>query len=249
MARANTVLVELPRERPRDLVTSTLARQILSGDLAPGDRLPTEAELSESLGVSRTALREAIRTLAGKGLVESRTRSGTVVQAEEVWNHLDPELLAWREELKPDLGFLAHLTELRRVIEPAAAGFAAERATGLDLGRMQESYDAMCRADASDIEGSVAADVAFHTAVLHASHNPFLTNFGAMIGAALRTAFRMTTSASENYAATLGTHGEVLEAIRLRQPDAARAAMERLLGIAISDLSKAAHRNHQLQPG
>lgn len=247
MDQPTTVHAELPREKPRDLVTSTLARQILSGALAPGDRLPTEAELSESLGVSRTALREAIRTLAGKGLIESRTRSGTVVQPEESWNHLDPELLGWREELEPDVGFLMHLTELRRMIEPSAAGFAAERATGLDLGRIQESYDAMCRADPTDIESSVAADMAFHTAVLHASHNPLLKNFGAMIGAALRTAFRTTTSASENFSATLGKHGEVLEAIRMRQPAIARGAMEELLEIAARDLSKAAYRSRQTQ--
>lgn len=238
MRPSYTPVATLGRERPRDIVTSTLAKQILSGVFPPGAKLPTEAELGELLGVSRTALRESIRMLAGKGLIESRTRSGTVVLPPDSWNHLDPELLAWREELAPDLNFVRSLTEARQVIEPAAAAFAAERATGQDLGRMQESFDAMCRADAADIEASVSADEAFHLAVLSASHNPVFINFGAMIGTALRNSFRLTTSASDNFAATLALHGQVLEAIRMRRPDEARELMTRLLGIASRDLSR-----------
>jgi len=226
------------RERPRGHITSTLAKQILSGVFAPGAKLPTETELGEQLGVSRTALRESIRNLAGKGLIESRTRSGTVVLSQLHWNQLDPELLGWREELGPDLTFARSLTEARQVIEPAAARFAAERATGQDLGRMQESFDAMRLADSLDIEASVSADESFHLAVLAASHNPVFINFGAMIGTALRNAFRLTTSASENFAATLNMHGEVLEAIRMRRPDEAGKRMAALLNLASRDLAK-----------
>jgi GntR family transcriptional regulator, galactonate operon transcriptional repressor len=233
-----TVAGESLRESPRDLVTSTLAKQILSGDFAPGEKLPKETDLGDQLGVSRTALRESIRMLAGKGLIESRTRSGTVVLSPVHWNHLDPELLAWREELAPDLNFARSLIEVRQVIEPAAAAFAAERATGQDLGRMQDSFDAMCRAQPDEIEISVKADESFHLAVLAASHNPLFVNFGAMIGTALRNSFRLTTSATENFAATLSMHGDVLEAIRMRRPEHARELMTQLLGIASKDLSK-----------
>ena len=229
---------EVGRDRPRDLVTSTLAKRILSGAFAPGERLPTEAELGESLGVSRTALRELIRTLAGKGLIESRTRAGTVVQPAAKWNHLDPALLAWREELEPDLDFVRGLIEARRVIEPAAAALAAVRASGQDLGRIQEGLDAMRRTASEDIDASVKADEAFHLGILAASHNPVFANFGALIGSALRSSFRMTTSASANYAATLNTHGEVLEAIRMRRPEDARALMTALLEIASHDLAR-----------
>jgi len=201
------------RERPRDFITSTLARQILSGALLPGDRLPPESELGEQLGVSRTALRESIRTLAGKGLIESRPRSGTCVLPQSMWNHMDQELLAWRESLEPDHNFMKSLIEVRQIIEPSAAALAAERATGQDLGAIQKSYDLMCRASKDTIEQSIRADEAFHLAVLTSSHNLFLTNFGAMIGTALRTAFRLTTSFSDDYAGTLHLHGDVLEAI------------------------------------
>jgi len=233
----------LPHERPRNFITTTLARQILSGTFRPGDRLPNENELGVQLGVSRTALRESIRTLAAKGLVESRSRSGTYVLPQESWNHMDYELLAWREGLEADVEFMCSLLEIRRIIEPSAAALAAERATGHDLGRLQESYDMMCRIPAEDIEQSIYADEAFHVAVLSASHNLFLINFGALIGTALRTAFRLTTSASDDYGGTLHVHGDVLEAIRMRRPVEARDAMEKLLLIASADFSKslAAH--------
>ncbi len=119
------------------------------------------------------------------------------------------------------------------MVEPAAAAFAAERATGQDLGRIVESYDAMCRASVGIIE----ADEAFHLGVLRASHNPLFITFGAMIGSVLRNAFRLTTSASANYAATLDMHGAVLEAIRMRRPEDARVLMTGLLNIATHDLA------------
>jgi len=228
----------VPRARPRSHVTSTLAKQILSGTLPPGHRLPTEEELGQTLGVSRTALRESIRILAGKGLIESRTRSGTVVQPSAQWNHLDSDLLAWREELEPDFHFIRGLTEARQVVEPAAAAFAAMRATGQDLGRIEQSYDAMCRAEVGDVEAFVVPDHAFHLAVLTASQNPVFVNFGAMVGSALRSAFRLTTSATDNFVATLNTHGKVLEAIRMRRPDEARDQMTLLLDIASRDLAR-----------
>jgi len=234
----------LPHERPRDFITTTLARQILSGAFRPGDRLPNENELGVQLGVSRTALRESIRTLAGKGLVESRPRTGTYVLPQEAWNHMDPDLLTWREGLEVDVEFMNSLLEVRRIIEPSAAALAAERATGHDLGRLQDSYDMMCRTSAQDIERSICADEAFHVAVLASSHNLFLINFGAMIGAALRTAFRLTTSASDDYGGTLHVHGDVLEAIRMRRPAAAKEAMEKLLFIASADLSKNLANGH-----
>lgn len=224
--------------RPREHVTRSLAEMILRGNLRPGDRLPAEADLGAKLAVSRTALREAIRTLAGKGLVESRTRAGTVVLPTAAWNHLDPDLLAWREALPPDYAFVRALIEAREVIEPAAAALAAQRATGRDLGAIETAFEAM-RAAVGDttLESSVEADTAFHRAILAASHNAVFVNFGAVIGAALRSSFRLTTSASENYALTLAKHGEVLEAIRMRDADLARQLMTELIGIAGADLA------------
>jgi DNA-binding FadR family transcriptional regulator len=224
--------------RQREVVTTTLARRILSGEFAPGSRLPTEAELGEEMDVSRTALRESVRMLAGKGLIESRPRIGTVVLPSEQWNHLDGDILAWRESLPPDLGFIRALTEARQVIEPAAAEMAARRADGTDLGRIQAGYDRMCASLGADIEETVNADEEFHFSILMASHNEIFANFGTVIGSALRMSFRLTARASENFAATLATHGAVLEAIRMRQADRSRELMSELIGVAESDLDR-----------
>lgn len=225
--------------RQREIVTSTLARRILSGEFAPGSRLPTEAELGLEMDVSRTALRESVRMLAGKGLIESRPRIGTVVLPQEQWNHLDSDILAWRESLPPDVGFIRSLTEARQVIEPAAAEMAARRADGTDLGRIQAAYDRMCASVDGDLEEKVDADEAFHVAILVASKNDIFANFGAVTGSALRMSFRMTTRASENFSATLEKHGAVLEAIRMRQADQSRKLMSDLINVAARDLARA----------
>lgn len=226
----------------REIITSTLARMILSGDIAPGDRLPTEEQLRAQMDVSRTALRESVRMLAAKGLIESRPRIGTIVQPPTSWNHMDSDILAWREALPPDLGFIRALTEARQAIEPAAAEMAALRADGTDLGRMQDAYDRMCRARGVDIDATVAADEAFHLAILIASKNEFFANFGAVIGAALRMSFRMTTVISSDFVDTLETHGGVLEAIRMRNSETSRKLMARLINVAARDLARVAER-------
>lgn len=220
----------------RDRVTSQLAMRILSGHYPQGTSLPTEAELGAEFRVSRTALREATRTLAAKGLIESRQRAGTRVKASEDWNRLDADILAWMGRVEPDLDFVKGLTEARQIIEPAAAELAALRATARDVADIEEAYEAMCMALASDPDACAKADVRFHIGILRASRNPVLANLGSVISAALMNAFRLTNSASVNYQKTLAAHGEVLEAIRMRRSEDARTRMQALLGIATEDL-------------
>jgi DNA-binding FadR family transcriptional regulator len=188
------------------------------------------------LGVSRTALREATRTLAAKGLIESRQRAGTRVRAAEDWNRLDPDMLSWMAAIEPDLDFVKGLTEARKIIEPAAAELAALRATARNLASIEEAYEAMRAADIADLGACADADVRFHIAILKASRNPVLANLGNVIAAALLNAFRLTTSASIRYSKTLDAHGEVLEAIRMRKARDARIRMQALLDIATADL-------------
>jgi GntR family transcriptional regulator, galactonate operon transcriptional repressor len=220
----------------RDRVTGQLAMRILSGHYPQGTALPTEAELGAEFGVSRTALREATRTLAAKGLIETRQRAGTRVKATEDWNRLDSDILTWMGLVEPDLDFIKGLTEARQIIEPAAAELAAQRATARNLATIEEAYEAMCAADLADLDACARADVSFHIGILKASRNPVLANLGNVIGAALMSAFRLTTSASTNYSRTLAAHGEVVEAIRMRQGEEARLRMQALLGIATQDL-------------
>ncbi|MGC8470099.1 MAG: FadR/GntR family transcriptional regulator, partial [Acetobacteraceae bacterium] len=116
------------RPRVHANVVRSLAARILRGDFQPGQTLPNEAALQLEFGVSRTALREAVRVLAAKGMLVSRPRVGTAVRERAAWNRLDAEVLAWSFAVAPDLAFVESLIEARRVIEPAAAAFAAMRA-------------------------------------------------------------------------------------------------------------------------
>ena len=155
-----------------------IGRRILGGELAPGAMLPREAELVHELGISRTAVREAIKVLAAKGLIESRQKLGMRVRPERAWNLLDPDVLAWQAASGPSPELIEHLVELRRMIEPAAARLAAvrrsaERAPGAGGGAAR---------DAAAVDDPLAyyrADLAFHRAVFAASGNPFVDRLGA----------------------------------------------------------------------
>src|SRR6266516_8198527 len=118
-----------PRRGLHGAVVHDIGLRIVQGELEAGDPLPTEDELSGELSVSRTVLRESIKVLAAKRLPESRPKTGTRVRQRAEWNLLDPDVLAWQLEAGPDRRFLEDTLELRRLIEPAAARFAAERAS------------------------------------------------------------------------------------------------------------------------
>ncbi|MBX6322868.1 MAG: FadR family transcriptional regulator [Rhodospirillaceae bacterium] len=221
-------------------VVRELARRILGGVFTPGTALPNEAELCAELKVSRSTLREAIRVLAAKGLVESRPRTGTRVREREDWDRLDPDLLQWAGELEPDIDFVAGLIEARRIIEPAAAEFAARRASARDLAAIEEAFEGMAAALPHDIEAYCRSDLAFHSAILKASRNPVLAHLSGIIGAALMSAFRLTTEHARSYQRTLQVHADVLDAIRLRDTAQARETMLRLITVAADDLGDVA---------
>src|ERR1700761_9557248 len=106
-------------------VAQMLATAILRGDYAPETTLPREAELMDTFGVSRTVLREALRTLTSKGLIESRPRVGTRVRPKIAWNLLDVDVLDWYSRVAEPMAFALKLQEMREMIEPYAAGLAA----------------------------------------------------------------------------------------------------------------------------
>lgn len=223
-------------------VMDELGRRILAGRYPQQSVLPTELQLCTEFRVSRTALREATKMLAAKGLVVARRRAGTIVQEASLWNRLDPDVLSWMEAADPDPVFVRGLVEARLAIEPAAADLAAQRATASDLAAIEAGFFAMQAADPADLAAFAAADVAFHVGVLNASHNPVFTGLANLIGRALRSSVRLTTPATEDHWRAVRAHGEVLDAIRLRQPELARARMRALIDIAALDLSSASVR-------
>ncbi|MEK6299033.1 MAG: GntR family transcriptional regulator, partial [Paraburkholderia tropica] len=140
-----------------------LGSAILRGDYAPGTTLPREADLMERFDVSRTVLREALRTLTSKGLVESRPKVGTRVRSREAWNLLDADVLDWYARVAPPLAFALKLQEMREMIEPYAAQLAAGAHDDVSFADLADAHAAMT--DARNVDEWVRADLRFHLAV------------------------------------------------------------------------------------
>jgi len=209
---------------------------ILSGKFKPGDNLGGEVERSGTLGISRTAYREAIRILVAKGLVESRPKAGTHVTPRKRWNVLDPDVLGWMFSGKPDEKFIQDLFELRGVIEPAAAALAAERHTAAHLEAMDRALDGMREYGLSVPEGQ-EADQNFHTTILEAAGNEALASLASSVGAAVSWTTRFKQGHSANPRDPLVEHTQLRDAIASRDPAFAIAKMQELLSLALHDMA------------
>jgi len=221
-------------------VVATLANRILSGAIPPREYLPKESELCAQYGVSRTVIREATKILESKGLLRSRSRVGTQVLDPNEWNILDADLLAWAGSEFHDPRFVHSLMEARFIIEPAAAELAAVRADAKDLARLDEAYQRMHASlppnSAHDVQQCSEADLDFHASLLVGSHNHVLIQLASVIRAALRALFELTAHLGSAHEQALHLHGEVVEAVRLRRSDMARAAILKILNAAVADL-------------
>jgi GntR family galactonate operon transcriptional repressor len=222
-----------------DTVLDKLGHAIVGGRYASGQRLPTEDELARKLKVSRPSLREGLKALARKGLVESRTRRGTIALGREHWDALDADVLRWTAASPPDHAFLLSLIELRSIMEPAAARLAASRATPEQVLEIEAAYQGMVDSLPHDLEGCHNHDLAFHGSIFAACGNAMLHRFYVAISALLLTLFRASTEARESYQRSLAEHGAVAVAIRRRQPEEAEKAMHKLLGGTVRDLEPA----------
>ncbi len=221
------------RPRVHREVVETLARRILSGSIKPGEALPNTQDLSGALGVSRSALREAIKVLSAKGMLEVRPRTGTRVLPRSAWNLMDPELLGWSGPVL-DEDLVRSLLECRHLIEPGAAALAARRATPADVAVIETALLHM--GGTQSLEDRVQADLDFHVAILRASGNLFLAQWGQTVSSVLLAAFRLSTGATRSYDTAFSAHRDVVEAIRNRDPAAADEAMRAVLSTMAHDL-------------
>jgi len=206
-------------------VVEELGRRIVGGDFKPGAALPNEAVLGKEFDASRSVIREAVKSLAAKGLIESRTRTGIRVLPPLHWNLLDPQLLGWRYSTMPPAQFYREIFEIRGLIEPQAAAFAAKRASKTEIAEITAAYAAMEAADAPGNE-AINADLRFHHAILAGAHNDLLLQMGNLIGVGLMVSYRLST---DSYTVFLPLHKKVADGIAARTPDAAHDAMARLL--------------------
>jgi DNA-binding FadR family transcriptional regulator len=211
-----------------------LGRAIVSGAIKPGAVLDGEIEASERLKVSRTAYREAVRILAAKGLVRSRPNSGTRVTLRDEWHLLDPDVLDWIFGADPDPGLLYNLFELRFVIEPEAAAFAATRRTAEHLRRMESALDNMAAHTLRSGAGR-QADKDFHAALFLATGNPFIISLTNGITAAVDALTEYKQREQPLARDPVPDHRRVYEAIVAKDVHGAHKAMTNLIRLAITD--------------
>ncbi|CAL9660543.1 FadR/GntR family transcriptional regulator [Streptomyces sp. enrichment culture] len=217
-----------------------LARRILGGEIAEGATLDLVALQSE-LDVSLTALRESLKVLAAKGMVDARQKRGTFVRTRADWNLLDADVLRWQFEggrtADADRALLADLGEVRAIIEPAAARLAASRRTESDLAILAAAVDAMEEQGDADASHAVEADLAFHRALLAATHNELLERMEMVIESGLAHRDRIVHS-SPHGEDPVPAHRAVLDAVREQDPGSAESAMRALLDQAGRDLDR-----------
>ena len=210
-------------------VVDRIGVEVVSGSPPDGLTLEPEHILAERLSVSRGAIREAVKALAAKGMVELRPRTGTRVLPRSKWNLLDHKVLSWMEQTDPE-SLIVHLTEVRRLIEPGAAELAAERALTNETEALSAAYHAMETAHREGHRDSfTAADIRFHHELLRLTNNPLLISLSSSLEVALRATFETTSAAPGGIEATLPLHFQVADAVIHHRPALARSQMEVLI--------------------
>jgi DNA-binding FadR family transcriptional regulator len=212
-----------------------LGEAIVTGRHPVGSQLPPEPMLCEQLSVSRTVIREAVKSLIGKGLLVTGPKLGTRVLPQDQWNWFDPEVVAWQSKAGLSREFLRDLQELRRLVEPAAVRLAAERATKADIAELEAAYAGMAHA-VNEGGDYVSSDLRFHQGLLRAGHNRMVAQMGKALGALLRTSFELSTTLPHGPAASLQLHRAVLDAVIARSPQKAERAITRLIAHASEDI-------------
>jgi DNA-binding FadR family transcriptional regulator len=205
-------------------VAREIARGVLSGELAQGSILPGEMALCEQFGISRTALREAVKLLTSKGLLESKPKVGTRVVNRAYWNFLDPQLIEWMDGLADIDQFCQQFLGLRRAIEPEACALAAIHATAEQRIELSETFQRMVEVSEApefNQENWLDIDTKFHSLIFNATGNNFYLPFGNI----LTTMFEnFIAHSSEEGSTCIEEHRQIYDAIMAGNSDKARSA-------------------------
>jgi DNA-binding FadR family transcriptional regulator len=219
-------------------VAKNLGVAIVTGVHPPGTLLLGEIDFAKQLGVSRSVVREALRMLGAKGLIDSRPKAGTRVRDRNHWNLLDPDLLAWMFEAPPPRGFVRSLFQLRMIVEPAAAELAALGRSARQLSLLGHSLEMMAHHGLGTPEGQ-AADQQFHTTILEATNNELLVSLSGSISAAVRWTTIFKYRANRAPRDPMPPHRALFEAIAASDAPAAHAATAALVRQAQLDTEAA----------
>jgi GntR family transcriptional regulator, galactonate operon transcriptional repressor len=228
----------LQRQNLSEQVVYQIGLSIMRSDFKPGDVLSSEPELSLQFNVSRPIMREALKILSAKGLIESRPKTGTKVRQRAEWNILDPDVIGWLYEAGPDRSFLDALCEVRLMFEPMAARLAAVRATDDEIKTIEECYRLM-EEGISSPQTYIPADLAFHAAICAAAHNEMLQKITETLTTSLHVSRLVTSRLPGANLAAMPLHWSVAEAIRKRDEQAAEDAMRELVILTTSDIQRA----------
>ncbi len=219
-------------------IADYLGKAIIGGVYGAHNPIPSEAILCDQLQVSRSAAREAVKSLAAKGLLSSRARQGIRVLPESEWNLFDADILGWIRDSNPSLELLREFTQLRIAVEPEAARLAAlsQDASAIEsighaLGRMKEAE--------SGRDDPMESDIAFHLSILNASQNRFYAHLGKIIDTTLRVSIRYTNMLSGVNAAAYVEHKRIYDAIAANKPDRAKRESTRLVEGALQLINEA----------
>jgi GntR family transcriptional regulator, galactonate operon transcriptional repressor len=229
------VTAAFPGQARHARVVHALGAAIVRGELGPGAPVPTEDELVSQFEVGRSALREGVKVLAGKGLLESRTSAGTRVRPRESWNLLDPDVLRWRYAQQASPDDIRVLADLRVALEPGTARLAAEQATAGQRGAVAAAM-AQLWATVGAPDQFIEADLAFHRAVFAACGNDLLLYIHDVISVALGAIRPLHTYSVARGRQTLPAHQRVAEAIQRGHHRKAEAAMREVVEGARADL-------------
>jgi DNA-binding FadR family transcriptional regulator len=214
-----------------------LGEAIVGGRYPVGGTIPPEPLLCEELGVSRTVVRESIKSLVAKGLIVTGPKVGTHVLPEDQWNWFDPDVISWQSRAGLTPEFVRDLQDLRRVVEPAAVLLAAQRATPADIAQIEEAFTGMKRA-VEEGGDYVTFDLRFHQGLLRASHNRMLVQMSKALSALLRTSFEISTSKKDGPKSSLHLHRAVLDAVIAQNLIAAEKAILVLIDGANLDIEQ-----------
>lgn len=225
-------MASAPRQNLTHQLTHDLGVAIVQGVYPIGEGLPSEADLCVEYDVSRSSTREAVKMLSAKGLITSRPKQGIRVMPESHWNMFDTDVLRWILSSKPSLSLLKEFTQVRVALEPQAAMLASMNATDEQLDNIAKALERMAEAD-QGLDDPLEADIAFHTSILIASGNRFFVQLTEFISTALRVSIRYTNKIKGVAGTDVAKHAEIYNAIKMRNPVLAQAAVSMILQEAL----------------
>lgn len=213
-----------------------LGRRIVNGALPPGQVIDLD-QFAEEEDVSRTVVREAVKVLVGKGLLDARPKRGTFVRERSGWSLLDPEVIRWRSAEQPDARLLRELSEIRIVLEPVVARLAAERRSSEEISALWDALARMGDTSMTPVQ-QIEADLQFHWLLATATRNELLQQLAGLLQPAQRSRDVLAFERLGHDHGFLDSHRRVVENIEMGDPDAAYAAMHELVVAASEDVDR-----------